>query len=73
LLNQLSLRIRICLNEQPLLSEIRFGVVIPQGWSYDFPRSAETADLQKQIKNQGKSMQYEFSKNISKAVDHSSG
>jgi len=53
LLNQLSLRIRICLNEQPLLSEIRFGVVIPQGWSYDFPRGAETADLQKQIKNQG--------------------
>jgi len=55
------------------LSEIRFGVVIPQGWSYDFPRAAETADLHKQIKNQGKSMQYEFSKNISKAVDHSSG
>jgi F420-dependent oxidoreductase-like protein len=55
------------------LSEIRFGVVIPQGWSYDLPRAAETADLQKQMKNRGKSMQYEFSKNISLAVDHSSG
>jgi len=55
------------------LSEIRFGVVIPQGWSYDLPGAADTADLQKQIKNQGKSMQYEFSKNISEAVDHSSG
>ena len=55
------------------MSEIRFGVVIPQGWSFDFPRAAETADLQKQIKNQGKNMQYEFSKNISKAVEHSSG
>jgi alkanesulfonate monooxygenase SsuD/methylene tetrahydromethanopterin reductase-like flavin-dependent oxidoreductase (luciferase family) len=55
------------------LSEIRFGVVIPQGWSYDLPRSAEIADLQKQIKNQHRSMQYEFSKNISRALDHSSG
>jgi F420-dependent oxidoreductase-like protein len=54
------------------LSEIRFGVVIPQGWSYDLPRTAEITDLQKQIKNQHRSMQYEFSKNISKAIDHSS-
>lgn len=55
------------------MSQIRFGVVIPQGWSYDLPRTAEITDLQKQIKNQDRNMQYEFSKNISKAIDHSSG
>jgi F420-dependent oxidoreductase-like protein len=56
------------------LSEIRFGVVIPQGWSYDFPRTAEMADLQQQqMKNRQTMIQYEFSKNISNAVDHNSG
>jgi len=54
------------------LTEIRFGVVIPQGWSYDLPRTTEM-DLQQQIKCRQASMQYGFSKNISKAVDHSSG
>jgi hypothetical protein len=55
------------------LSEIRFGVVIPQGWSYDLPRIAESAHLQHNMKNLRPSVQYEFSKNISKAVDNSSG
>jgi alkanesulfonate monooxygenase SsuD/methylene tetrahydromethanopterin reductase-like flavin-dependent oxidoreductase (luciferase family) len=62
------------------LSEIRFGVVIPQGWSYDLPKAAEIADnqqqqqqRQRQIKNRLATIEYEFSKNISKAVDHSSG
>jgi F420-dependent oxidoreductase-like protein len=60
------------------LSEIRFGVVIPQGWSYDLPKAAEIADnqqqqQQRQIKNRLATIEYEFSKNISKAVDHSSG
>jgi hypothetical protein len=61
------------------LSEIHFGVVIPQGWSYDLPKAADIVDNQQQqarkqqIKNQYASMQYEFSKNISQAVDHSSG
>jgi hypothetical protein len=30
------------------LSEIRFGVVIPQGWPYDLPEAAEIADNQQQ-------------------------
>jgi alkanesulfonate monooxygenase SsuD/methylene tetrahydromethanopterin reductase-like flavin-dependent oxidoreductase (luciferase family) len=62
------------------LSEIEFGIVIPQGWSYDLPKAAEIVDNQRQqqeqeqqIENQLASMQYEFSKNISQAVDHSSG
>ena len=62
------------------MSEIEFGIVIPQGWSYDLPKAAEIVDNQRQqqeqeqqIKNQLASMQYEFSKNISQAVDHSSG
>jgi hypothetical protein len=59
------------------LSEIRFGVVIPQGWSYDLPKAAEIVanhqQQQQQIKNRLATIEYEFSKNISKAVDHSSG
>jgi F420-dependent oxidoreductase-like protein len=60
------------------LSEIEFGIVIPQGWSYDLPKAAKIMDNQRQqqeqqIKNQLASMQYEFSKYISQAVDHSSG
>jgi F420-dependent oxidoreductase-like protein len=59
------------------LPEIRFGVVIPQGWSYDLDlhNAAERADNQRKqkIKNRLVTMQYEFSKNISKAVDHNSG
>jgi hypothetical protein len=61
------------------LSEIRFGVVIPQGWSYDLPKAAKIMDNQQQheqeqIKNQLSTIEWEFSKNISKAVDdHSSG
>jgi hypothetical protein len=55
------------------LSEIRFGVVIPQGWSYDLPKAAEIADNQQQqqreIKNRVATREYEFSKNVSKAVD----
>jgi F420-dependent oxidoreductase-like protein len=62
------------------LSEIHFGVVIPQGWSYDLPKAVDIVDNQQQqqqaqeqqIKYQHASMQYEFSKNISQAVDHSS-
>ena len=57
------------------MSEIPFGVVIPQGWSYDLPKAAKIVDNQRQqqaqeqqIKNQLASMQYEFSKNISQAV-----
>jgi F420-dependent oxidoreductase-like protein len=60
------------------LSEIRFGVVIPQGWSYDLPKAVEIVDnqqqqQQQQIKSRVATIEYEFSKNISKAVDHSSG
>ncbi|HET7389896.1 MAG TPA: TIGR03560 family F420-dependent LLM class oxidoreductase [Nitrososphaeraceae archaeon] len=62
------------------MSEIRFGVVIPQGWSYDLPKAAETVDVQQhhhqqeqqQTKNQLATTEWEFSKNISKTVDHSS-
>jgi len=56
-----------------MLSKIRFGVALPQGWSYDLSGTASTADLQQRVKNQQASMEYEFSKNISKAVDQSSG
>ena len=64
------------------MSEIEFGIVIPQGWSYDLPKAAEIVDNQQQrqqheqeqIKNQLSTIEWEFSKNISKAVDdHSSG
>lgn len=55
-----------------MLSKIRFGVALPQGWSYDLSGTASTADLQQRVKNQQASMEYEFSKNISKAVDQSS-
>jgi hypothetical protein len=55
------------------LSEIRFGVVIPQGWSYDLPEAAKVVDnqqqqQQQQIKNLLATIEYEFSKNISKTV-----
>jgi len=50
------------------LSEIRFGVVIPQGWSYDLPSTTKLVDLQQQPA----SVEYKFTKNISIAVDHSS-
>ena len=62
------------------MSEIQFGVVvIPQGCSYDLPKAAKMVDTQQQqvqeqqIENQQASMQYEFSKSISQAVDDSSG
>ena len=51
------------------MSEIKFGVVIPQGWSYDLPKAAEIADNQQQqqheqeqIKNQLSTIEWEFSK-----------
>jgi len=54
------------------LSEIRFGVVIPQGWSYDLPGTAE--HRQRQIENRWIDItQYEFSKSISRADDRSPG
>jgi F420-dependent oxidoreductase-like protein len=66
-----------------ILSEIQFGVVIPQGWSYDLPKTAEIVNVQQpqhqqgqqqQTKNQLATIEWEFSKNISNVVDdHSSG
>jgi hypothetical protein len=56
------------------LSEIRFGVVIPQGWSYDLPKATEIVDNQQQqhkqghIKNQLSAIEWKFSKTFQKQL-----
>ena len=50
------------------MREIRFGLVIPQGWSYDFVFNKE---VEKQEENHNPIKQYEYSKTIAKTADKS--
>jgi alkanesulfonate monooxygenase SsuD/methylene tetrahydromethanopterin reductase-like flavin-dependent oxidoreductase (luciferase family) len=48
------------------LSKIHFGVVVPQGWSYDFPLS----DKEHQEKDEVNAInQYKYSKDIAESID----
>jgi alkanesulfonate monooxygenase SsuD/methylene tetrahydromethanopterin reductase-like flavin-dependent oxidoreductase (luciferase family) len=48
------------------LSKIQFGVVVPQGWSYDFPLS----DKDRRERDEFIAIkQYEYSKDIAEAID----
>jgi alkanesulfonate monooxygenase SsuD/methylene tetrahydromethanopterin reductase-like flavin-dependent oxidoreductase (luciferase family) len=48
------------------LSKIHFGVVVPQGWSYDFPLS----DKEQQEKDEVNAInQYKYSKDIAESID----